>query len=106
MAIRQNDVFALRIHEDLTVKNGRKRTTWTVLTATKLKGHPVTTDQRHPTRLRLDVPSLLLAFIGLMFGAVAYSLVATDHINPLVMVPPVVALTVGTTHLIKRAPRD
>jgi hypothetical protein len=45
--------------------------------------------------------------IGLIFGAVAYWLITAEHVNALVIVPSIVATTIGVTHLIKReAPRE
>ena len=62
---------------------------------------------QHLGRRRLDFPSLFLALIGLIFGAVAYCLITVDHVNALVIVPSIVAVTLGLTHLIKReAPRE
>ncbi|BBZ65839.1 hypothetical protein MINS_12680 [Mycolicibacterium insubricum] len=67
----------------------------------------MTTTYRRTSRRRLDLPSLALTIIGLAFGALSYRLVTYSDINALVMVPSVVAVTVGVTHLFKReAPRD
>lgn len=64
------------------------------------------TNHRNTSRLRLDLPSLTLTLIGLVFGVIAYWLITAEHVNVLVIVPSVVAVTVGVTHLIKReAPR-
>ncbi|GFG83335.1 hypothetical protein BST10_18780 [Mycolicibacter algericus DSM 45454] len=64
------------------------------------------TNHRSTARRRLDVPSLLLALVGLIFGAISYWLITTAGVNALVIVPSIVAATIGITHLIKReAPR-
>lgn len=64
------------------------------------------TNHRSTARRRLDVPSLLLALVGLVFGAISYWLIMAEAVNALVIVPSIVAVTLGITHLIKReAPR-
>lgn len=50
---------------------------------------------------RLDVASLLLLASGLASGIFAYWLVSNAGINVLVMIPSVVAATVGAVHLTK-----
>lgn len=65
------------------------------------------TIHRNSARPRLDIASLFLAVIGLIFGSVAYWLITAEHVTALVIVPAVVAVTIGITHLIKReAPRE
>lgn len=59
----------------------------------------------HPSR-RIDVASLLLAIIGFAFGAVSYWLIMSKGVNPLVVVPSVVAATIGVMHLVKREVRE
>ncbi|SKG76491.1 Uncharacterised protein [Mycobacteroides abscessus subsp. bolletii] len=55
---------------------------------------------------RLDLPSLALTFIGIVCGFVAYWLINAEGANTLVIVPSIVAVTIGATHLINRdAPR-
>lgn len=67
----------------------------------------MTTNHRNMARHRVDLPSVMLTLIGLIFGAVAYWLITAEGVNALVIVPSIVALTIGITHLIKReAPRD
>jgi len=57
--------------------------------------------------LRLDGASVALLVVGLIFGALAYWLIVRDSTSPLILVPAVVAATVGATHLTKReAPHD
>ena len=64
--------------------------------------HTTTTPRR-----RLDVPSLVLMLIGLATAVFAYRLTADHDVSALVIVPAVVAATIGATHLVKReAPRD
>lgn len=59
------------------------------------------------SRLRLDVFSLVLIMIGLLFGTISYVLVTYSDTNVLVIVPSVVAVTIGAMNLVKReAPRD
>lgn len=66
----------------------------------------MTTNHRNTARRRLDLPSMGLALIGLIFGAIAYWLISAESANALVIVPSVVAFTIGITHLTKReAPR-
>lgn len=56
---------------------------------------------------RLDVGSLALLLVGLVSGAFSYWLVADHGLNPFIIVPSVVAATIGGTHLSKReATRD
>lgn len=67
----------------------------------------MTTIHRKPHRHRLDVGSLVLLLIGLVFGAVAYWLVTVADVNVLVIVPSIVAVTIGALNLVKReAPRE
>ncbi|EIU63094.1 putative membrane protein [Mycobacteroides abscessus subsp. bolletii 1S-154-0310] len=48
----------------------------------------------------------MLTLIGLVFGAVAYWLIDAESANALVIIPAVVAFTIGITNLKKReAPR-
>jgi CRISPR/Cas system-associated protein Csm6 len=66
----------------------------------------VTTTHKHGSHRRLDLASLALVLIGVVFGALAYWLITVEHMNALVVVPSVVAITIGATNLIKReAPR-
>ncbi len=65
------------------------------------------TNHKTTARRRLDLASAALTAIGLIFGVVAYWLITAEHANALVLVPSIIALTIGATHLIKReAPRD
>ncbi len=55
---------------------------------------------------RVDVASLALILCGLAFGVLAYCLITERGMNPLILVPAVVAATLGASHLIKyEAPR-
>lgn len=66
----------------------------------------MTTNHRNTARYRLDLASAVLTLIGLVFGAVAYWLIDAESANALVIIPSVVAFTIGITHLKKReAPR-
>lgn len=59
------------------------------------------------SKTRLDIPSLFLTLVGLIFGGASYWLITAERANPLIIVPSVVAVTIGATHLLKReAPRD
>lgn len=62
----------------------------------------MTTTNRRTSRRRLDVASLVLTLIALASGAFSYLLVTYADVNALVMVPSVIAGTVGVTHLVKR----
>ena len=65
------------------------------------------TNHRNTARPRLDLPSLALTLIGLVSGVIAYRLISDQHMTVLIIVPAVVAVTIGITHLIKReAPRE
>lgn len=65
------------------------------------------TNHRNVARRRLDIASLALALLGLVFGIFCYWLITTRHINALIIVPSVVAFTMGASHMIKReAPRE
>jgi len=56
---------------------------------------------------RVDVASLALFLCGLTFGVLAYYLISEGGRNPLILVPSVVAATLGASHLIKyEAPRE
>lgn len=66
----------------------------------------MTTIHKVESRRRLDVASLVLTLIGVAFGVLSYWLVAVAQYNALIIIPSVVAMTLGGTHLIKReAPR-
>lgn len=56
---------------------------------------------------RLDVASLFLLLIGLAFGILSYWLITFHNMNALVMIPSVVAVLTGITHITKlEAPRQ
>ncbi|QIQ63399.1 hypothetical protein I5H96_gp51 [Mycobacterium phage Veteran] len=59
------------------------------------------TNHENATRHRLDLPSLILTLVGLVFGAISYWLISSEHVNVLVIVPSVVAVVIGVTHLVK-----
>ncbi len=62
---------------------------------------------RNTSRMRIDVASAALTVIGLAVGVVAYWLVTAQRANALVIVPSVVAVVIGVTHLVKReTPRE
>jgi hypothetical protein len=55
----------------------------------------------------VDVAGLSLALVGAGSAAFSYWLIAAEGYTPLILIPAVVAFTVGTGHLIKReAPRS
>lgn len=57
-------------------------------------------------RRRLDLPSLMLLLVGLVFGVLSYWLITDHGLNALIIVPSVVAITTGAAHITKReAPR-
>lgn len=57
---------------------------------------------RYESRRRLDVASLTLLLVGLAFGVLSYWLITADDFNALVIVPSIVAVTIGASHLFKR----
>ena len=61
----------------------------------------MTTMSNHRPHRRLDIPSLVLLVIGLVFGAVSYWLVTDRGLNPLIIAPSIVAATLGLTHITK-----
>ena len=66
------------------------------------------THSRRPQRgqRRLDVASLLLLLVGLSSGCFSYWLVTAREVNVLVIVPSIVAATIGALHIRKQqAPR-
>lgn len=66
----------------------------------------MTTIHKPMSRRRLDVASLMLMIIGIVFGVFSYWLIAYVEVNVLVIIPSVVAVTIGASHLIKvEAPR-
>ena len=62
----------------------------------------------HPDAVvRVDIASAILLVIGLFFGAVSIWLIASHGVNPLIIIPSLVAAFTGATHLFKyEAPRD
>ncbi len=55
---------------------------------------------------RLDMASLALLLVGLVFGVIAYWLISVRDVNALIIIPSVVAVTMGACHITKReAPR-
>lgn len=56
----------------------------------------------HRSRRRLDVASLALLLVGLVFGGLSYWLVLDHGLNALIMVPSVVVATIGAMHITKR----
>lgn len=63
-------------------------------------GDPVVAARPVPrVRYRLDVVSLVLVLIGLGCGALSYVLITEHGMNPLLLVPSVVAATVGVSNI-------
>ena len=62
----------------------------------------MTMTHSHHSHRRLDMASLTLLIIGIVCGAFSYWLVSEHGLNPLILVPSVVAATIGATHLSKR----
>lgn len=60
-----------------------------------------TTHSRRVPR-QLDIGSLTLLLIGLVFGGLSYWLIADRGFNVLIIIPSIVAATTGATHLTKR----
>ncbi len=62
---------------------------------------------KRPGRRRVDLASLALLLCGVAFGVLAYYLISEGGRNPLILVPSVVAATLGASHLVKyEAPRE
>ena len=61
----------------------------------------------HPGgRRRLDLASTTLFLLGLVFAVVSYVLITQHGANPALLVPSIIAITLGATHLTKhQAPR-
>lgn len=51
---------------------------------------------------RLDVAGFLLLLLGVVCGVLAYWLITVHDMNPLILVPSVVAATTGASHVTKR----
>lgn len=65
-----------------------------------------TTHERYGRR-RVDLASLALLLIGVGSSAASYWLITVDGLNPLLLIPGVVAAVIGVTHLVKtEAPRE
>ena len=62
----------------------------------------MTMTHSHRSHRRLDAAGLALLVIGLVFGGLSYWLVADHGLNALIIVPSVVAATIGATHITKR----
>lgn len=60
------------------------------------------TTHSHHSHRRLDPAGLALLALGLVFGVISYWLVVDGGLNPLVMVPAIVAATTGAAHITKR----
>lgn len=58
-------------------------------------------DQARRVR-RLDIASAVLLLVGTVCAILSYCLVKAEHIDPLVMIPAVIAATVGGSHLFQR----
>ena len=59
------------------------------------------------SRRRLDLASLALLCIGLLAGIISYLMIQVSGVNALVIVPSVVAVTLGASSLVKlEAPRE
>ncbi|MFJ9315759.1 hypothetical protein ACIRN4_16335 [Pimelobacter simplex] len=61
-----------------------------------------TTSHQHHSYRRLDLAGLLLLLVGLVSAVGAYWLIEARHLNPLILIPAVVAATNGASHLTKR----
>ncbi len=67
----------------------------------------MTTMSSERSRRRLDPAGLALLVVGVVFGVIAYILVTSQDMNPVLLVPSVVAATIGSSHLFKwEAGRD
>ena len=61
----------------------------------------MTMNQGCHSHRRLDVASLILLLISVSFGAFSYWLVTSHQLNAAILIPSVVAATIGATHLTK-----
>ncbi|MDZ7910787.1 MAG: hypothetical protein U5O16_14555 [Rhodococcus sp. (in: high G+C Gram-positive bacteria)] len=67
----------------------------------------MTTTAKRQSRRHVDVVSLVVMAIGVLFAVVSYCLISFADVNVLVIVPSIVAITLGATHLIKHeAPHE
>jgi hypothetical protein len=67
----------------------------------------MTTNRTSGPRRRLDVWGLVLLLVGALSGLFSYWLITTADVNVLVIVPSIVAATIGALHLTKlEAPRS
>lgn len=57
-------------------------------------------------RRRIDAGSALLALAGAVCLVVSYLVVQSGGSNPLILVPSVVAITLGVRHLVVKEARD
>ena len=64
----------------------------------------MTTTHRILSRRRLDLFSLILLLVGIASGLVSYVLI-TQGLSALVLIPSVVAATIGATQLTKQEAR-
>ncbi len=62
----------------------------------------MTTTHSHRVHRRLDVASLILLLIGLVSGVFAYGLITYNEVNALIIIPSIVTITIGATHITKR----
>jgi hypothetical protein len=66
----------------------------------------VTTTHKYHSRRRLDLFNLGLLLVSIVSGLGAYVLIE-QGMTALLLIPSVVAATIGATHLVKyQAPRD
>lgn len=66
----------------------------------------MTATHSHRTHRRLDGASLGLLLVGLLSGVFSYGLIVYGGVSVLVLIPSIVPITMGATHLTKReAPR-
>jgi len=61
----------------------------------------VVTHSQH-SRRRLDVASLALLLLGLVFAVFSYWLIEDHGLSPLIVIPSIVAATTGAGHITKR----
>lgn len=66
----------------------------------------MTTTSSRRARRRLDVASLALLLLGLLSGVLSYWLITDHQANAMIIVPSIIAATIGATHITKKqAPR-
>jgi hypothetical protein len=62
----------------------------------------MTATHSHRAHRRLDVASLALLLVGVVSGVFSYWLITYQAMNALIIIPSIVTITIGATHITKR----